>query len=191
MHRLNHLVELARYLGCKIDICVGRLNYISAVKPFWPAPDCMIIDSRVDSKVVGVSFATITGKEKTAIVGVIEETLDKNSNLVYYVGLHEMGHIACKHHVPEHLEFEAQAWDWAFTHALEPMDWETERHFKELWFGSYVNNEDVLLHTAGPMYQMLKNQYGLSPKPKFIPKLDTGLFKLQDWKVEWIPNSSK
>lgn len=166
MHRLNHLRNLARTFNFELDVCVGRFEYVQYVKKLWPIPEFFILPPETQSKVAGLALSFIGEERRLAVIGILEETIDKNSNLVYYSGLHEIGHLANGHMIPDNLENEAQAWEWAFEHALEPMDWETEVHFKEHWFGSYVDKEDVFIHTAGPTYHQLKAKHGLNPKPQ-------------------------
>lgn len=69
----------------------------------------------------------------------------------YYIGLHELGHVALGHTQgrPPNTEkkfyfengvlrSEAQAWEWAFDHALVPMSEEEGQYCHQNYLGSYV-----------------------------------------------------
>lgn len=66
------------------------------------------------------------------------------TDLAYWIGLHEVGHIAHKHYWkscpyfgPERQEREAEAWEWALDNALAPPEAETVSAIMRFSLASY------------------------------------------------------
>jgi len=90
---------------------------------------------------------------------------DGRSSAAYFAGLHELGHIAHRHHTDfdrddrqRILEAEAEAWDWAFAHAAEKPSARVLALAKSA-LESYIR--DYGTRTAGSTYRGVASRVGL------------------------------
>lgn len=90
---------------------------------------------------------------------------DGRSPAAYFTGLHELGHLAHRHHTDytrdyteRRVEAEAEAWDWAFENAQEAPSTSAIEYAREA-LCTYVR--DFGKDTAGPTYARVAQRIGL------------------------------